>query len=80
MSVNSNWLSGEDASRILRVAEKKLDFYREKGYLKPGYHWRSSPDPNQIPWNPKVFYCISQCKEILDYLQDNDPYLAQIAA
>ena len=50
------WLSGKEASEMLRVDEKTLEFLREMGYLKPGAHWKSSTDPKQLPWNPKVFY------------------------
>ena len=53
---------------------------RERGYLKPGSHWRSSNDPKQLPWKPKVFYFISGCKEVIEYLQNNYDSLDQIAA
>ena len=54
----SIWFPGKDASEVLRVEEQTLDFLREMGYLKPGSHCRSSSDPEQIPWKPKVFYFI----------------------
>ena len=60
------WLSEKEASKALRVDEQTLEFLREGGYLKPGSHWRSSTDPEQLPWKPKVFYLISGCKEVID--------------
>ena len=65
------WLSGKEAGEMLRVDEKSLDLLREKGYLKPGKHWRSSSDPKQLPCNPKAFYCIGGCKEFIKYWQRN---------
>ena len=60
------WITEKEASEILRVDERFLEFLRERGYLKPGTHWRSSNDPKQLPWNPKVFYFTSSCKEVID--------------
>ena len=74
------WLSGKEASEVLRVDEQFLDLLREMGYLKPGFHWRSSNDPKQLPWKPKVFYFISECKEVVEYLQKNDDSFTQRAA
>ena len=65
------WLSEKEASKALRVDEQTLEFLREGGYLKPGSHWRSSTDPEQLPWKPKVFYLISGCKEVIEYFQNN---------
>ena len=53
---------------------------RERGYLKPGSHWRSSNDPNQLPWKPKVLYFLSGCKEVIEYWQNIDDSFAQRAA
>ena len=53
---------------------------REMGYLKPGYHWRSSNDPKQLPWKPKVFYFIRGCKEVIAYWQNNDNSFVHRAA
>ena len=58
MSETSIWLPGKEASEVLRVEEQTLGCLREMGYLKPGSHCRSSSDPEQIPWKPKVFYFI----------------------
>ena len=80
MIEESEWLSLEEASKILRVAEESLEVLREMGYLKPGSHWRSSNDPKQLPWKPKVFYFISGCKEVVEYLQKNDDSFTQKAA
>ena len=74
------WLSEKEASEVLRVDELSLEVMRERGYLKPGYHWRSSNDPNQLPWKPKVFYFIRGCKEVIAYLQEKDDSSAQKVA
>ena len=74
------WLSGKEASEVLRVDEQYLDFLTEMGDLKLGSHWRSSNDPDQSPWNPKAFYLISGCKEVIDNCKDNCAYFDQIAA
>ena len=76
----SKWLSGKEASEILKVDEQFLELLREAGYLKPGSHWKSSTDPEQLPWNPKVLYLISQSKEVVEYLEDNDANYEQIPA
>tara|TARA_B100000700_G_scaffold287675_1_gene343543 strand:- start:310 stop:552 length:243 start_codon:yes stop_codon:yes gene_type:complete len=76
----SIWLSEKEASEVLKLEEQSLEFLRESGYLKPGAHWRSSNDPNQLPWKPKVFYFISGCKEAIEYWQKNDDSFAQRAA
>ena len=80
MIEESKWLSVKEASRVLRVDEKSLESLRERGYLKPGSHWRSSNDPKQLPWKPKVFYFISRCKEVIEDLQKNDDSFTQKAA
>ena len=80
MIEEAKWLSVKEASEILRVDEQSLEALRERGYLKPGSHWRSSNDPNQLPWKPKVFYFISGCKEVIEYCQSNVAFLDQIAA
>ena len=74
------WLSGKEASEALRVDEKTLEVMRERGCLKPGSHWRSSNDPKQLPWKPKVFYFIRGCKEVIEFLYSNDDSFAQRAA
>ena len=80
MIEESNWLSVEEASEVLRVDQQLLEVMRERGYLKPGSHWRSSNDPKQLPWKPKVFYFISGCKEVIEYWQKNNDSSAQRAA
>ena len=74
------WLSEKEASEVLRVDEQSLEAMRERGYLKPGTHWRSSNDPKQLPWKPRVSYFISGCKEVVEYFQNNDSPFDQIAA
>tara|TARA_Y100001968_G_scaffold124086_1_gene113094 strand:+ start:1287 stop:1529 length:243 start_codon:yes stop_codon:yes gene_type:complete len=76
----TTWLSEKEASEVLRVDEQSLELLRERGYLKPGSHWKSSNDPKQLPWKPKVFYCISRCKEAIEYWQQCDAYFDQKAA
>ena len=44
------WLSGKDAGKVLNVEEQYLEILRERGYLQPGSHWRTSNDPKQLPW------------------------------
>ena len=79
MKDTSKWLSEIDAGEALSVDEKFLELLREIGYLKPGLHWRSSNDPGQSPWKPKVFYRISGCKEVIEFWQDNNARFDQIA-
>ena len=76
----SMWLSEKEASVVLGVGDKYLEVMREMGYLKPGSHWRSSNDPKQLPWKPKVFYCIRGCKEVIEICQDHEDYFTRRAA
>ena len=76
----SVWLSEKEASKVLRVDEQYLELLRERGCLKPGSHWRSSNEPKQLPWKPKVFYHIRGCKEVVEYWQNNDDSFAQRVA
>ena len=76
----SLWLSEKEASEVLRVDEQSLEAMRERGYLRPGTHWRSSNDPKQLPWKPKVFYFIRGCKDVIEFLHSNDDSFAQRAA
>lgn len=80
MIEESKWLSVKEASEVLKVDEQSLEVMRERGHLKPGSHWRSSNDPKQLPWKPKVFYSISGCKEVIDYWQKNNDSSAQRSA
>ena len=80
MAETSIWLSQKEASEILRVDEQILERLREWGFLKPGSHWRSSNDPKQLPWKPKVFYRLSGCKKVFEYWQKNGASFDQIAA
>ena len=76
----SNWLSKKEASAFLKVNEQTLESLREEGYLKPGFHWRSSTDPDQLPWKPIPFYHISLCKEVIQNWKENHVSVQQIAA
>tara|TARA_Y100001968_G_scaffold272209_1_gene264279 strand:- start:533 stop:775 length:243 start_codon:yes stop_codon:yes gene_type:complete len=80
MIETSMWLSEKEASKLLRVDERSLEVLRERGYLKPGSHWRSSNEPMQLPWKPKVSYFISGCREVIEYCQNNDASFGQKAA
>tara|TARA_Y100001968_G_C18991308_1_gene541539 strand:- start:32 stop:274 length:243 start_codon:yes stop_codon:yes gene_type:complete len=80
MKEDSMWLSEKEASAALRVDENFLELLREKGCLRPGYHWKSSNDPEQLPWKPKVFYFISGCQEVIKYCQVTDSSLPHLAA
>tara|TARA_Y100001968_G_C19378823_1_gene729198 strand:- start:562 stop:804 length:243 start_codon:yes stop_codon:yes gene_type:complete len=60
------WISENEASKVLAIGIPTLDVLRELGYLKPGTHWRSSLDPKQLPWSPKVVYQISGCREAIE--------------
>ena len=74
------WLSSKEASEVLRIDEQSLEVLRERGYLKPGSHWRSSDDPKQLPWKPNVFYSISGCKQVIDCWKDKYSSFEQKAA
>ena len=80
MTVASMWLAEKEASEVLRVDKQTLAVLRERGFLRPGTHWRSSADPGQIPWNPKVSYRINGCREVIKYMQANDASCDQMAA
>ena len=80
MAETSMWLPAKEASVILKVDEQTLEVLREGGYLKPGSHWRSSTDPEQLPWKPKVFYRITSCIEIIECFQNNEAFTGKIAA
>ena len=80
MIEDSMWLSEKEASEVLKVDVQSLKILRERGHLKPGSHWRSSNDPKQLPWKPKPFYCVSGCKEVIDYWKDKYASINQIAA
>ena len=80
MAESSIWLSEKEASEVLCVEEQILNILREEGFLKPGDHWRSSNDHDQLPWRPKAFYLVSGCKEVLEYFQDKEFFSRQVAA
>ena len=80
MTEPSNWLSKKEAGEFLKVNEKTLDSLREEGYLKPGFHWRSSTDPDQLPWKPIPFYNISLCKEVVEHWKEKHLSVQKIAS
>ncbi len=76
-------LTGNEISRVLagKALNRDIDDFDEpEGYLKPGFHWRSSTDPDQLPWKPIPFYCISLCKEVVENWKENHVSVQQIAA
>ena len=73
-------LSEKEAREVLRVYEQSLEIMRERSYLKPEPHRRSSNYHKQLPWKPKVFYFIKGCKEVNEYWLNNDDACAQRAA
>ena len=77
---SSQWLLEEEASRQLGVSSKTLEHWREVGYLKPGTHWRSSPNESSLPWKPSVIYHIRWCKEVIEYWRNKDSALNNLAA
>ena len=80
MKEPSVWLLHKEASKVLRVDEKILEILREEGYLKPGSHWRSSNDPDQLPWKPRALYRISRCREVIESCINNLLLFDQIAS
>ena len=58
------WSSSELTAEKLGITEIKLSFLRENGILKPGIHWKSSPQGQKKPWNPQALYNINMCKKI----------------
>ena len=68
------WTSSEAAAEKLEITEIRLSNLREKGMLKPGIHWKSSPDGQMKPWNPKALYNIKMCKKLINnlYIEEKD--------
>ena len=80
MSIESQWVSEKQVSEVLRIEQKNLEVLREMGFLKPGTHWKSSLDPKQLPWCPKVLYNIRCCKEFIEHWDKHDYSFSKIAA
>ena len=68
------WHSSNSAAAYLGTTEIKLSYLREKGFLKPGIHWRSSPLGQKKPWNPEALYNLLLCKKIIDKYNFEDRY------
>ena len=62
------WSSSEFAAAKLGITEIKLSYLRENSFLKPGIHWKSSPEGQKKPWNPKALYNINSCRKIINKL------------
>ena len=79
--MNENpWVAENEASQRLGVTEDTLRFWREIGYLKPGTHWRTSPNNKNVPWTPRVIYHLRWCKEVIEYWRDQDAPVSELAA
>ena len=79
--MNENpWVSEKEASERLGVSEVTLRRWREVGYLKPGTHWRSSPNSQDKPWQPKVIYHLRWSSEVIEYWRLHDAPVSEIAA
>ena len=68
------WHSSNSAAKDLGITEIKLSSLREKGILKPGIHWRSSPYGQKKPWNPVALYNTFLCRKIINKLYSEDKY------
>ncbi len=76
----SPWVEENEAIQKLGVTKQTLMIWRERGYLQPGTHWRSSPEDQPVPWKPKVIYHLRWCKEIIDYWKKEDSPISELAA
>ena len=59
------WESSAFAALEIGISEEELSKMREKGFLRPGKHWKSAPNGQEKPWNPKVLYNIFECKKLI---------------
>ena len=59
------WISAALAASELGISEEELSMMREVGFLRPGKHWKSAPNGQEKPWNPKVLYNIKECKILI---------------
>ena len=59
------WISAAFAALELGISEEELSNMREVGFLRPGKHWKSAPNGQEKPWNPKVLYNIKECKILI---------------
>ena len=72
--LGNKWQSSYSAAADLGISEIKLSSLREKGVLKPGIHWRSSPHGQKKPWNPEALYNSILCKKIIDEFYSEEKY------
>tara|TARA_B100000575_G_C22819272_1_gene482027 strand:+ start:113 stop:346 length:234 start_codon:yes stop_codon:yes gene_type:complete len=56
------WTNPFNAAEKLGISEQTLSFLREKGFLKPGIHWKSSPIYQEKPWCPEVVFNVELCE------------------
>ena len=60
------WTSAYLSAKRLGINQDELTLLREKGFLKPGLHWKSSPYGQKKPWNPEAIYNVNLCREVID--------------
>ncbi len=60
------WSSSEFTAEKLGITEIQLSYFRENGILKPGIHWKSSPQGQNKPWKPKALFNINMCKKVIN--------------
>ncbi len=75
----SPWVDSSEASKFLGISESALELMVERGYLKPGTHWRSAPITQQKPWKPKCIFHCRWCKEEMDYWLSHDAKILDFA-
>ena len=73
------WFKSDQAAEKLGISEEDLSCLRENGSLKPGIHWKSSPNGQKKPWKPEALYNTKLCRKLIEnYLLDDtlDKYAA----
>ncbi len=78
MMIDNPWVDANEASKILGVTKETLSNWREIGYLKPGTHWRTSPESIKNPWQPDVIYRLSWCREEMEYWRSHNAKIEDI--
>ena len=59
------WLSEKEASEILSIDQKTLEVLRERGFLKPGSHWRSPMTLSNYHGNQRFSILLADVKKFL---------------
>ena len=63
--IENDWYPCRLAAEKLGIRESQLSELRERLYLKPGIHWRSSPLGEVKPWSPEAIYNVKTCKMVI---------------